>query len=111
MSEASKPVAFTSPAQLEAMKQNPGGNHLMWGEPMLHHDDVALYAETDVSALVGQNKALSMTAVGAEKEADEALETLRLFKDQLSQFSTAYDDGMEAYAAAALRDFLRTAGE
>lgn len=45
-----QPVAFTSEAQLAAMKENPGGNHLMWGEPLPHHNDIPLYAEREISS-------------------------------------------------------------
>jgi hypothetical protein len=107
MSNAPTPIAFTSKSQLEAMKDNPGGNHVMWGEPLPHHNDIPLYAEQDVSSLRGQLRLMSMTATGAEKEADEAYEKIREFKEILSEFSGAYDDGMELYAASVLRDWLR----
>jgi hypothetical protein len=37
------PIAYTSQDQLDRMAENPGGNFLMWGEPLPHHQDIPLY--------------------------------------------------------------------
>lgn len=39
-----RPVAWTSQAQLDRMQRNPGGNHIMWGEPLPYHNDIPLFS-------------------------------------------------------------------
>lgn len=38
-------VAWTTQAQLDKFKIEPGCNAVMWGEPLPHHPDIPLYAE------------------------------------------------------------------
>lgn len=37
-------VAWTTQTQLDALKASPGGNHIMWGEPLPYHPDTPLFA-------------------------------------------------------------------
>ncbi|ENN89113.1 hypothetical protein RHSP_01122 [Rhizobium freirei PRF 81] len=39
-----EPVAWTTREQLQKVKDNPGANIIMWGEPLPYHPDIPLYA-------------------------------------------------------------------
>lgn len=39
-----EPVAWTTQAQIDKFKVDPGCNAVMWGEPLPHHPDIPLYA-------------------------------------------------------------------
>jgi hypothetical protein len=50
------PIAFTSQEQLDRMAEEPGFNHVMWGEPLPYHGDIPLYLHP--STLADENKRL-----------------------------------------------------
>lgn len=39
----SQPAAYTSKSNLDRLREDPGRNSVMWGEPLPHHEDIPLY--------------------------------------------------------------------
>lgn len=38
-----EPIGYTSQAQIDKVKENPGANFIIWGEPLPYHDDIPLF--------------------------------------------------------------------
>jgi hypothetical protein len=67
MTEVPTPVAYTSSHQLERLAKDPGGNYVMWGEPMPHHGDIPLYTAERFQVVVDAVKASEASLLEALK--------------------------------------------
>lgn len=43
-----EPIGYTSQAQIDKVKDNPGANFIIWGEPLPYHDDIPLFPHPQV---------------------------------------------------------------
>lgn len=50
MTQHIEPVCWTSEDQIQKAQADPGHNMLIWGEPLVHHPDVALVRLSDAQA-------------------------------------------------------------
>lgn len=50
MTQHIEPVCWTSEEQIQKTQADPGHNMLIWGEPLVHHPDVALVRLSDAQA-------------------------------------------------------------
>ena len=100
-----KPVAWTSKSQLSLARDKPGDNVIMWGEPLPHHDDIALCrhdeAMVEIERLTNERDA-AFAMSRCECGTDEACTNLVAKDDKIERLRVERDNLEMAYRHAML---------
>lgn len=74
------PVAWTNEGQMKRAKEDPGGNVIMWGEPLPYHNDIALCrhdeAMAEIERLRSENERLQRLFTHAGEQLEECRQQL-----------------------------------